>query len=459
MGKLRLFAVLCFILFLFAPLYASGTPEEKSADGQPPPIISEKPAEKIEPATKAESVTKAEPVIEAAPEAKPTVAEPETVPYKSNPIAVKAVEKSTVLFAERIRERFAMWLSRSGKYVELMKEILKNKNVPEDIVFLSLIESGFNPYAYSVARAAGPWQFISATAKRYGLVIDWWRDERRDPVKSTAAAANYLSDLYEMFGSWNLAMAAYNAGEGRIMKALRRSKSDDYWPLLKTRHIKSETKNYVPRFIAASNIASNPEEFGFMNIVYHQPLNYDEVKVNGPLDLEVAAKCADTTVETIKELNPELRRWCTPPGMPVYILRIPSGTKEIFEKNLAGIPEDERFSVTAYTVKKGDTIEKIARKSGLSVKAVLALNSMERVKPLRPGTEITLPPKEKFQPDREDRYDNKKKYHKKTKKYHKNTKKYHKNTKSIKHIKTKKQNNKKVLVTAMNTKKKNIAND
>ena len=336
MGKLCLFSVLCFILFLFAPLYASGTPEEKSADGQPPPVISEKPAEKTEPAIKAESVTKAEPVIEAAPEAKPTAAEPEIVPYKSNPMAVKAVEKSTVLFAERIRERFAMWLSRSGKYVELMKEILKNKNVPEDIVFLSLIESGFNPYAYSVARAAGPWQFISATAKRYGLVIDWWRDERRDPVKSTAAAANYLSDLYGMFGSWNLAMAAYNAGEGRIMKALKRSKSDDYWPLLNTRHIKSETKNYVPRFIAASNIASNPEEFGFMNIVYHQPLNYDEVKVNGPIDLEVAAKCADTTVETIKELNPELRRWCTPPGMPVYILRIPSGTKEIFRKILPG---------------------------------------------------------------------------------------------------------------------------
>ncbi|MDP2279007.1 MAG: transglycosylase SLT domain-containing protein, partial [Nitrospirota bacterium] len=312
------------------------------------------------------------------------------------------------------------------------------------IVFLSLIESGFNPYAYSVARAVGPWQFMSATAKRYGLVIDWWRDERRDPVKSTEAAANYLSDLYKMFGSWNLAMAAYNAGEGRIMKALKRSKSDDYWPLLNTRHIKNETKNYVPRFIAASNIASNPEEFGFMNIVYHQPLNYDEVKVNGPIDLEVAAKCAETTIETIKELNPELRRWCTPPGIPVYILRIPSGTKEIFEKNLAGIPEDERFSVTAYTVKKGDTIAKIAKKLGLSVKAVLALNSMERVKPLQPGTEITLPPKEKFQPDREDRYDNKKKYHKKSKK--------------TKTVKTKKPNNKKVLVTAMN-KKKNIAND
>ncbi|MCX5717735.1 MAG: transglycosylase SLT domain-containing protein [Nitrospirae bacterium] len=433
MGKLRLFAILCFISFLFAPLYASGSPEEKPADSHPPPIISEKPAEKTEPV-----------IIKTKVEIKSAAAEPEIVPYKSNSVAVKAVEKSTVLFTERIRERFAMWLSRSGKYLELMKEILKNKNVPEDIVFLSLIESGFNPYAYSVARAAGPWQFISATAKRYGLVIDWWRDERRDPAKSTAAAADYLSDLYEMFGSWNLAMAAYNAGEGRILKALKRSKSDDYWSLLNTRHIKSETKNYVPRFIAASTIAANPEEFGFRNIEYHQPLNYDEVMVNGPIDLEVAAKCADSKIETIKELNPELRRWCTPPGMPVYMLRIPSGTKEIFQKNLAEIPENERFSVAAYTVKKGDTIEKIAKKSGLSVKAVLALNSMERVKPLQPGTGITLPPKEKFQPDREDRYDNRKASYKKSKK--------------TKTVKTKKPRNKKVLLTALE-KKKTVVND
>lgn len=408
MGKLCLFAVLCFILFLFAPLYASGTAEEKPADSQPPPLISEKPAEKTEPV-----ITKTEVEI------KPAAAEPEIVPYKSNPVAVKAVEKSTTLFAERIRERFAMWLSRSGKYLELMKEILKNKNIPEDIVFLSLIESGFNPYAYSVARAVGPWQFISATAKRYGLVIDWWRDERRDPIKSTAAAANYLSDLYEMFGSWNLAMAAYNAGEGKILKALKRSKSDDYWPLLKTRYIKSETKNYVPRFIAATNIASNPEEFGFMNIEYHQPLNYDEVMVQGPIDLEIAAKCADTTIEVIKELNPELRRWCTPPGMPVYMLRIPSGTKEIFQKNLAEIPENERFTVAAYTVKKGDTIKKIAKRAGVPVKALFALNSIDSLKPLRYGTEINLPPKEKFQLDRDDRYDNRKASYKKYKKKYK----------------------------------------
>jgi membrane-bound lytic murein transglycosylase D len=437
MGKLRLFAVLCFILFLFAPLYASGIPEEKPAESHPPPIISEKPAEKTEPV-----------IIKTKVEIKPAAAEPEIVPYKSNPVAVKAVEKSTVLFAERIRERFAMWLSRSGKYLELMKEILKNKNVPEDIVFLSLIESGFNPYAYSVARAAGPWQFISTTAKRYGLAIDWWRDERRDPVKSTAAAADYLSDLYEMFGSWNLAMAAYNAGEGRILKALKRSKSDDYWSLLNTRHIKSETKNYVPRFIAASTIAANPEEFGFRNIEYHQPLNYDEVMISGPIDLEVAAKCADTTIETIKELNPELRRWCTPPHEHAYVLRIPAGTKENFQQNLAEIPENERFSIEAYTVKKGDTLYRIAKKTGVTVRAILVLNSMNKIRPLKPGTEIDLPPKEKFQIDRDDRYEIRKASYKKSKK--------HRYIKKHKHIKRTK--NKKMLVTALD-KKKNIGSN
>lgn len=125
-------------------------------------------------------------------------------PYKSNPYAVKAVDRNISMFTDRLREHFILWLSRSGKYKDLMQEILKSKNLPEDIVFLSLIESGFNPYAYSRSRAVGPWQFIAGTAKRYGLVIDWWRDERKDPVKSTNAAADYLTDLYEMFNSWDL---------------------------------------------------------------------------------------------------------------------------------------------------------------------------------------------------------------------------------------------------------------
>ncbi|MBM4141462.1 MAG: LysM peptidoglycan-binding domain-containing protein [Nitrospira sp.] len=323
--------------------------------------------------------------------------------YSDNKLAVAAVNKNILLFTDRIRENFSLWLSRSGKYLDLMKEILKEKDVPEEIVFLSLIESGFNPFAYSPARAVGYWQFIASTAKRYGLTINWWMDERRDPVKSTTAAAHYLKDLYEMFGSWNLAMAAYNAGEGKILKALNRTKTDDYWSLLTTKHIKRETKEYVPKFIAASLIASRPEDFGFENIEYHPPLDYDEVTIKSPVDLEVIAECAETTIEVIKELNPELRRWCTPPDVPEYTLRIPEGKKDIFLEKLLQVPEEDLLTIDIYRVKKGDTLKSISKKTGVPVQVILDLNSMEKIIPLTPGAQIYLPPKGKFVLDRDDR--------------------------------------------------------
>ncbi len=323
--------------------------------------------------------------------------------YDQNKTASAAVDQNLGLFSTRIREKFSLWLSRSGKYLDLMKDILKKKDVPEDMVFLSLIESGFNPYAYSIARAVGPWQFIASTAKRYGLEINWWRDERRDPVKSTEAAADYLKDLYGMFGSWNLAMAAYNAGEGKILKALRKSNADDYWDLLTTRHIKEETKEYVPKFIAASLIANNPKDFGFDDIEYNQPMRYDEVELDAPIDLSVAAECAGTDLDTIKKLNPELRRWCTPPDVPNYILRIPEGTEKMFVKKLSEIPEDERFTIDRFNVKKGDTFKKIARKTGIPVSVILALNSTEKVLPLKPGSSIYLPPKGMLTLDADDK--------------------------------------------------------
>lgn len=324
-------------------------------------------------------------------------------PYDSNATASKAVERNVGLFSTRIREKFSLWLSRSGKYIELMKEILREKEVPEDIVFLSLIESGFNPYAYSVARAVGPWQFIASTARRYGLEINWWKDERRDPVKSTAAAASYLKDLYGMFGSWNLAMAAYNAGEGKIQKALKRSNADDYWALLGTRHIREETKDYVPKFIAASIIATNPEDFGFQDIEYHQPMKYDVVELSAPLDLAVAADCAGVELDVIRKLNPELRRWCTPPDVSSYILRIPEGSKEAFLTKLATVPEEERFSIIRYAVKRGDTLRKVAKRTGVPESAILSLNSMEKIRPLKVGSSIYLPPSGLFTQDADDK--------------------------------------------------------
>lgn len=323
--------------------------------------------------------------------------------YDANGVASRAVEKNLGLFSTRIKDKFSLWLSRSGKYLDMMKEILRKKNVPEDIVFLSLIESGFNPYAYSIARAVGPWQFIASTAKRYGLEINWWKDERRDPIKSTEAAADYLKDLYEMFGSWNLAMAAYNAGEGKILRALQRSKADDYWALLDTKQIRNETKDYVPKFIAASLIAANPEDFGFENIEYNQPMSYDEVELDSPIDLSVAADCAGTDLDVIKKLNPELRRWCTPPDAPRYTLRVPEGTKETFLQKLASVPEEERFTMERYTVKKGDTFKKISQRTGIPDSVILSLNSMEKIMPLKVGSTIYMPPKGLFYMDADDK--------------------------------------------------------
>lgn len=324
-------------------------------------------------------------------------------PYSdSSEVATGAVKRNLGLFTSRIRDKFSLWLSRSGNYLDLMKEILRKKDIPEDIVFLSLIESGFNPYAYSIARAVGPWQFIASTAKRYGLVINWWKDERRDPIKSTEAAADYLRDLYEMFGSWNLAMAAYNAGEGKILRALEKSKAEDYWALIGTKHIKAETKDYVPKFIAASLIATNPKDFGFGDVEYNQPLCYDEVDLNSPIDLSVAAECAGTDLDVIKKLNPELRRWCTPPDVSQYTLRIPEGTKEAFLNKLASVPEEERFTIERYTVRKGDTLKKISKRTGIPEAVVLSLNSMEKIMPLKVGSKIYLPPQGVYSMDPDD---------------------------------------------------------
>ncbi|MCE5313343.1 MAG: transglycosylase SLT domain-containing protein [Nitrospiraceae bacterium] len=334
---------------------------------------------------------------------------PLSMTYPSNEKGVKAIERSFVLFKETIRSRFAMWLERSGKYIEIMKDVLKERKMPDELVFLPLIESGFNTNAYSSARAVGPWQFISGTAKRYGLVMDWWRDERKDPVKSTRAAADYLTDLYKMFGSWKLALAAYNAGEGRIARAMKKSNANDFWDLLNTKQLPAETKEYVPRYIAATLIANTPEDHGFTDLVFQQPLDFDEVALTRPVDLVVIAACADTTVDVIRELNPELRRWSTPPNTAEYKVRIPAGTRDFFMDNFREVPEEELFSVEKYVVKKGDTVKKISKKTSTPIQAVLSMNSLSGIESLKAGEVVLLPPDGKFSPDRDDKLSDKKK--------------------------------------------------
>jgi len=302
----------------------------------------------------------------------------------------KAVEKSMDYFKNSLSERFNRWLNRSGRYISLMREIFQEKGLPQDLVFLALIESGFNPYAYSWAKAVGPWQFISSTAKRYGLKINRWVDERRDPIKSTIAAAEYLKDLYDLFGSWNLALAAYNAGEKKVLSGLRKIKGGDFWDLHGTRYLKQETKEYVPRYMAATIIAKDPERHGFV-VDYHEPLKYDEVTVDSPMNLKVIAKCAGTTIDEIKELNPELKVWFTPPDLSTYTIKIPYGTKEAFLDNLKALPESERFAGKTYKVKKGDTLKGIARNFGVSTRIIKEVNSLGKGYKARPGDILLIP--------------------------------------------------------------------
>lgn len=306
----------------------------------------------------------------------------------------KAVESSIRFFSTKIKERFSNSLSRSGKFFSMMTDIFKEKGLPQELVFLPLIESGFNMHAYSPMKASGLWQFIASTGKRYGLKIDWWVDERRDPIKATVAAAAYLSDLYNMFGSWNLALAAYNAGEGKITKALNRTKTDDFWAIRNTRHIKKETKDYVPFYIAATAIAVDPEGFGFEDLTYHEPLAYDEVVIDSPMDIKAIARYAEVDMQAVKDLNPELKRWCTPPNVSNYALRLPLGTKESFLANLANSVEDKHFSMEYYTVKKGDTLKNVAGRFGISKDAIAGVNSLNSNSKLEAGSTILVPPKE-----------------------------------------------------------------
>ncbi|MBS1112039.1 MAG: transglycosylase [Nitrospirae bacterium] len=303
----------------------------------------------------------------------------------------KAVSSSLNFFSEKRKESFKELLSRAGKYIGMMSGIFTEKGLPPELTYLPLIESGFRTDAYSPKKAAGPWQFIPETAKRFGLKIDWWVDERRDPVKSTAAAARYLGELYERFGDWNLALAAYNAGEGRIENALKKLNNSNFWRIRNTGYIAKETKNYVPSYIAATAIAIDPESFGFYDIDYDEPFKYDTVEINTPMDLAAIAEFTGVTTSAIKELNPELNHWYTPPNVSSYTVRIPYGTKEIFLASLSDASEDDLLYVELYKVKKGDTIAKIAKQLKIHSQAILNINPLKKLASVKAGETILIP--------------------------------------------------------------------
>ena len=284
---------------------------------------------------------------------------------------------------------FETALARSGRYIPMMATILREEGLPEDLVYLSLIESGFSPHAISRAKAVGPWQFIRSTGLRYGLKIDSWVDERRDPVKATRAAAAYLKDLHTQFGEWFLAAAAYNAGERKVERAINHSQTDDFWHLSQKTYLKSETRNYVPKFIAAALIASMPEKYGFADIVYESPIEYDEVTIEKPLRLETIAKLAKTTVKAIKELNPALLRNLTPPNVNGFVLRVPAGSRESFAQAYGLLSDSATTKVITHKVKKGETLLGIAKNYGQKVTQLMELNAL-RDRQIRVGQELIV---------------------------------------------------------------------
>jgi membrane-bound lytic murein transglycosylase D len=296
-------------------------------------------------------------------------------------------------FQSDARVHFTKWLGRSTRFMPMMRGLLEKQGLPLDLVYLSMIESGFSTYAYSFAKAAGLWQFIVGTSRRYGLHTDFWVDERRDPIKATVAAARYLKDLKERFhGDWYLAWAGYNAGEGKIDRAIRRESTRDFWRMMsKGRTLRAETKHYVPKLIAAALIAKHPERFGF-RVDYAEPWDVDEVYIPDATDLHVIARTAGITIDQVRDLNPELRRFCTPPGG--WTIRLPKGAKDAFVAEFAKLDAGERLSFTEHKVEKGEPLSKIARAYGVSEGGILRTNGLKSYRQVKVGRVLVIPMKQ-----------------------------------------------------------------
>ena len=310
-------------------------------------------------------------------------------PYQIPMILNDSVENHLEYFKTRGRDVFQTWLDRSARYIPLMQEIFREKNLPDDLVYVAMIESGFNPYAVSWARAVGPWQFMPSTGKLYGLKIDWWVDERKDPIKSTMAAAEHLKDLHNLFGSWPLALASYNAGAGKVQRAVLRTRSEDFWDLKASRYIRRETKNYIPKYMAATIIAKNPGAYGF-TVTPVEPFDYDEVVITESTDLRLIARCIGEPYEVIKDLNPELKRWVTPPDTPRYVLRVPKGTAEAFAAQYAAVPDDQKIRWERHLVAKGETLKGLAKHFNTTPEAIREVNGLKKDR-IVPGKHLLIP--------------------------------------------------------------------
>ncbi|MGH7265626.1 MAG: transglycosylase SLT domain-containing protein [Candidatus Rokuibacteriota bacterium] len=330
------------------------------------------------------------------PRAEVPVNLPPGIPVPTYPIEInRSVEAVIAHFQQRERERFGLWIARSGRYVGMIQRIFRERGLPEELAYTAMIESGFSPRAVSRVGAKGLWQFMEATAKRYGLTVNRWVDERFDPVKSTVAAAKYLDDLYGRFGHWFLAQAAYNAGEARVGRAITRAKTSDFWALTRTRHLPNETKNFVPQILAATLITQAPSRYGF-DVTMEPPLVYDEVHVKRTLHLETVAELAQVPLDEVRELNTALRGGITPP-FGGYTVRLPKGSGERFETALRETPPSKLVQWGLHRVARHQTLREIARLYRTTPERLAEINQLRKGR-LRGVPDLLVPVSNKVAP-------------------------------------------------------------
>ena len=319
---------------------------------------------------------------------------PTTIPLTRNEWVDRALE---FLTKDRGRRFMQRWLERSGRFFPMIRRILAEERMPDELAYLTMIESGLNPFAVSWAGAVGLWQFMRSTAELYGLRVTPWIDERRDPEKSTRAAAQHLRDLYTEFGDWHLALAAYNCGAQAVRRALlqaQRAYADStsppprltFWDIRE--YLPRETRNYVPLYIATTLIALNPHTYGFEGLTYEPEYIYDLYELTEPMNLSALARCLNITADSLRQLNPELLTTSTPPDMVPYRLKVPPGTQELLARCLPVLSPAEKQPWIVHVVRRKESLASIAARYRVSVEDIRRMN---RIRRLRPGMRLRIP--------------------------------------------------------------------